>query len=164
VAIPEDHTDASSDIRYVDVGRLATMRLRICVRGTGRPLLLITGFGVSLELAAPFERALHPYGVQTLAFDAPGMGKSTPYRLPHRMPGLARTIEQMLDALGYTQVDVLGVSFGGALAQQLARQAPRAGAPADPGRHRTRRARPGGCARVAARRAGHGQPAPLHPA
>lgn len=124
MAIPEDHTDASSDIRYVDVGRLATMRLRICVRGTGRPLLLITGFGVSLELAAPFERALHPYGVQTLAFDAPGMGESTPYRLPHRMPGLARTIEQMLDALGYTQVDVLGVSFGGALAQQLARQAP----------------------------------------
>ena len=78
-----------------------------------------------MELAAPFERALHPYGVQTLAFDAPGMGESTPYRLPHRMPGLARTIEQMLDALGHTQVDVLGVSFGGALASSWPARPPR---------------------------------------
>jgi poly(3-hydroxyalkanoate) depolymerase len=122
--MPEDHPDASSDIRFVDVGRLATMRLRTSVRGRGRPLLLITGIGASLELTAPFERALHPYGVQTVAFDAPGIGESAPYRLPRRMPGLARTIEQMLDALGYTSVDVLGVSFGGALAQQLAHQAP----------------------------------------
>ena len=120
----EDHIDASPDIRYVEVGRLGRVRLRTCVRGSGRPLLLITGIGASLELAAPFERALHPYGVQTLAFDAPGMGESTRYRLPHRMPGLARTLEQMLDALGYAQVDVFGVSFGGVLAQQLAHQAP----------------------------------------
>jgi poly(3-hydroxyalkanoate) depolymerase len=40
------------------------------------------------------------------------------------MPGLARTFERMLDALEYDQVDVLGVSFGGILAQQLAHQAP----------------------------------------
>lgn len=40
------------------------------------------------------------------------------------MPGIARTFELLLDALGYGQVDVLGVSFGGALAQQLAHQAP----------------------------------------
>jgi len=40
------------------------------------------------------------------------------------MPGLARTIERTLDALGYQQVDLFGVSFGGVLAQQLARQTP----------------------------------------
>jgi pimeloyl-ACP methyl ester carboxylesterase len=40
------------------------------------------------------------------------------------MPGLARTLERTLDALGYDQVDVLGASFGGILAQQLAHQAP----------------------------------------
>jgi poly(3-hydroxyalkanoate) depolymerase len=41
------------------------------------------------------------------------------------MRGLARTMDAMLDALGYDRVDVLGVSFGGGLAQQLAHQSPR---------------------------------------
>jgi poly(3-hydroxyoctanoate) depolymerase len=109
-------------IRYVDADGL---RLRTAVRGAGRPLLILTGIGASLELSAPFERALHPYGIQTIAVDAPGTGKSTPYRRPRRMPGLARTIERVLDALGYQQVDLFGVSFGGVLAQQLAHQAPR---------------------------------------
>jgi poly(3-hydroxyalkanoate) depolymerase len=95
------------------------------VRGTGRPLLLLTGIGASLGLSTPFEDAINTHGVQTIAADAPGTGKSTRYRRPRRMPGLARTFELMLDALEYDQVDVLGVSFGGILAQQLAHQAPR---------------------------------------
>jgi poly(3-hydroxyoctanoate) depolymerase len=40
------------------------------------------------------------------------------------MRGVASTVEQLLDALGYDQVDVLGVSLGGVIAQQLAHQAP----------------------------------------
>jgi poly(3-hydroxyalkanoate) depolymerase len=108
-------------IRFVDVDGV---RLRTSVRGSGPPLLLITGLGASLDLAAPFERELTARGAQAVAFDAPGIGESTPYRRPRRMRGVARTIEAMLDALGYTQVDVLGVSLGGITAQQLAHQAP----------------------------------------
>jgi poly(3-hydroxyoctanoate) depolymerase len=109
------------DIRYVE---LDGVRLRTSIRGVGRPLLLLTGIGASLDLSAPFEHALNAHGVQTIAADAPGTGASTRYRRPRRMPGLARTIELMLDALEYEQVDVLGVSFGGILAQQLTHQAP----------------------------------------
>jgi poly(3-hydroxyalkanoate) depolymerase len=108
-------------IRFVDVDGV---RLRTSVRGTGKPLLLITGLGASLDLAAPFERELARRGVQAISFDAPGIGESTPYRRPRRMPGVARTIERTLDALGYDRVDVLGVSLGGVIAQQLTRQAP----------------------------------------
>ena len=108
-------------IRYVDVDGL---RLRTSVRGTGLPLLLLTGIGASLELSVPFEQALNLHGLQTLTLDAPGTGKSSRYRRPRRMPGFARTVEQTLEALGYDRVDVLGVSFGGVLAQQLAHQAP----------------------------------------
>ena len=110
-----------ADIRYVDVDGV---RLRTSIRGVGRPLLLLTGIGASLEFSAPFEHALNPHGVQTIAADAPGTGASTRYRWPRRMPGIVRTFELMLDVLEYDRVDVLGVSFGGTLAQQLAHQAP----------------------------------------
>jgi poly(3-hydroxyalkanoate) depolymerase len=115
------HSRDDTGIRYVEADGL---RLRTAVHGTGRPLLILTGIGASLELGAPFARALHPFGIQTIAVDAPGTGKSTAYPRPRRMPGLARTMERTLDALGYQQVDLLGVSFGGVLAQQLAHQAP----------------------------------------
>src|ERR1700736_2726082 len=36
------------------------------------------------------------------------------------MPGLARQAAHLLDALGHPRVDVLGVSLGGAVAQELA--------------------------------------------
>jgi poly(3-hydroxyalkanoate) depolymerase len=87
-------------------------------------LLLITGLGASLELGVPFERELAALGLQVISFDAPGVGESSPFPWPRRMPGIARTVEQMLGALGYDRVHVLGVSLGGVIAQQLAHQAP----------------------------------------
>ncbi len=94
------------------------------VRGTGDPLLLITGVGASLDLAIPFETEMVARGFQVISYDSPGVGQSTGYRCPRRMPGIARTIEHLLDALGRPRVDVLGVSLGGVIAQQLAHQAP----------------------------------------
>jgi poly(3-hydroxyoctanoate) depolymerase len=108
-------------IRLVEVGGV---RLRTSVRGVGRPLLVITGLGASLELAQPFEQELTARGLQTISFDAPGVGQSTSYRRPRRMRGVARTVEQLVEVLGYDRVDVLGVSLGGVVAQQLAWQAP----------------------------------------
>jgi poly(3-hydroxyoctanoate) depolymerase len=108
-------------VRTVQVGEV---RLRTSVRGSGRPLLLITGLGASLELAESFERELAARGRQVISFDAPGIGGSTPYRSPRRMPGLVRTVTGLLDALGLDEVDVFGVSLGGVVAQQLAHQAP----------------------------------------
>jgi poly(3-hydroxyoctanoate) depolymerase len=112
----------TADIRHLEVDGVT---LRVSIRSAGRPLLLLTGIGANLGLSAPFEDALNPYGFQTIAVDAPGTGGSTRYSRPRRMPGLARTLERLLDALEHDQVDVLGVSFGGLLAQQLAHQAPR---------------------------------------
>jgi poly(3-hydroxyalkanoate) depolymerase len=108
-------------IRFVDVDGV---RLRTSVRGSGSPLLLITGLGASLELAEPFERELVRRGHQVVSFDAPGVGESTPYLAPRRMRGVARTVAKMAAALGYDRMDVLGVSLGGVVAQQLAHQSP----------------------------------------
>lgn len=99
------------------------LRLRVSVRGEGPPLLLISGLGTGLELWGGFEEQLP--GRQTITFDAPGVGGSPVPALPLRMPQLAAVVEGLLDVLDLDTVDVLGVSFGGALAQELARRTPR---------------------------------------
>jgi poly(3-hydroxyalkanoate) depolymerase len=110
------------DVRTVDVDGL---RIRVAVRGTGdSPLLLIMGIGGNLDMWRPFERPLRRRGVATISYDAPGTGGSSPYPRPKRLSGLTSTVEHLLDSLGQDRVDVLGVSFGGGIAQQLAHQAP----------------------------------------
>src|SRR6202041_2000865 len=68
----------------------------------------------------PLEQALNARGVQTISYDASGTGGSPPRLLPKHMKALARQAARVLDTLGYPSADVLGVSFGGAVAQQLA--------------------------------------------
>jgi poly(3-hydroxyalkanoate) depolymerase len=102
--------------RMIGIGGL---RLRVAERpGAGTPLLLIMGIGAHLDMWGPLERQLD--GRHVIAFDAPGTGGSERPRLPPRMSGLARIVVALLDELGHDVVDVLGVSFGGALAQELA--------------------------------------------
>jgi len=94
--------------------------IRVSIRGEGRPLLLAMGLGGNIEMWDPLERTLNDRGIQTIAYDASGTGDSPPRRLPLRMPGLARQAAHLLDTLGHPQADVLGVSFGGAVVQELA--------------------------------------------
>jgi poly(3-hydroxyalkanoate) depolymerase len=93
--------------------------VRVSTRGEGRPLLLIMGLGGNIEMWDPLERALTRRGVQTIAYDASGTGESPPRVIPQGMHGLARQAAHVLDALGQPDADVLGVSFGGAVAQEL---------------------------------------------
>ena len=98
------------------------LRLRIGRQGAGRPLLLITGIGAHLDMWTPFLRLAGDR--ELIAFDAPGTGLSQRPRRPLRMHDLARIVGELLDALRLECVDVLGYSWGGALAQELARRAP----------------------------------------
>src|ERR1019366_8603137 len=83
------------------------------------PLLLINGIGASLELLEPFVAKLDP-AVEVIRFDPPGVGGSPPPRGPYRFSGLCRLIADMLTELGYDGVDVLGISWGGGVAQHFA--------------------------------------------
>src|ERR1700731_460012 len=102
-------------------------RLRVAIRsgnGTRTPLLLMNGIGVNLEVLQPFVDALAP-AIEVIRFDVPGTGGSPTPLIPMRFSVHARLGKNMLDELGIQQVDVLGVSWGGALAQQFAFQYPR---------------------------------------
>jgi poly(3-hydroxyoctanoate) depolymerase len=102
--------------------RAAGLRLRVGRHGSGPPLLLVTGIGAHLDMWSPFARLAGER--ELIAFDPPGAGLSQRPRRPLRMGGLADVVGELLDALRLERVDVLGYSFGGALAQELARRAP----------------------------------------
>ncbi|CAI3810188.1 Putative aminoacrylate hydrolase RutD [Pseudomonas sp. MM223] len=87
------------------------------------PLLIFNGIGANLELVFPFIEALDP-DLEVIAFDVPGVGGSSTPRHPYRFPGLAKLTARMLDYLDYGQVSAIGVSWGGALAQQFAHDYP----------------------------------------
>jgi poly(3-hydroxyalkanoate) depolymerase len=114
----------TAEVRTVAVdGRL----LRVAVRpGRGDPgqpprpaLLLINGIGASLELLEPFVAQVDP-AVEVIRFDPPGVGGSAPAPGSYRFTGLCGLIARLLTELGHDQVDVLGISWGGAVAQHFA--------------------------------------------
>ena len=117
-------TPAADLVRTVSVGG---QRLRVAVRpgaGDGPPLLVCNGIGTPLEALAPFTAALDP-ALTVVRFDVPGTGGSPPTRLPYPVPWLAWLAAAMMTELGYGRFDVLGISWGGGLAQQLALSYPR---------------------------------------
>jgi poly(3-hydroxyalkanoate) depolymerase len=108
--------------RYIATGG---QRIRVNVRwGTGVPLVLCNGIGASLEVLDPFVEQLDPDST-VVRFDVPGTGGSPRSILPYGFPYLAWVLGRMLSKLGIGVVDVLGLSWGGALAQQFAFQNPR---------------------------------------
>ena len=90
--------------------------------GDGVPLVLITGIGAHVGMWAPFAQRMR--GHRIVAFDAPGTGGSERPRAPMRIPALSAHVLALLDVLELDRVDVLGYSWGGALAQVLAHRAP----------------------------------------
>jgi pimeloyl-ACP methyl ester carboxylesterase len=98
------------------------LRVRYRIRGEGPPLLLVQGIGASVELWGPLPELLD--GFTTIAFDHPGAGLSDtpPQFVPMRQ--FARVAAEALAHLGYDEADVLGFSFGGMVAQELAHAFP----------------------------------------
>ncbi len=104
------------------VVRVGGLSVRVQVQGEGDPLLLLNGVTRPLESWAPLAECLP--GRTLVSFDAPGVGGSPTPILPLSIGMLAGIAEAVLDRTGVERADVLGFSHGGAVAQQLAFQAP----------------------------------------
>lgn len=101
--------------------RVGGQLLRVGRRaGTGRgpPLLLFNGIGGNIELLDPFAQRMPEREIVT--FDVPGVGHSQLPRRPYRLGWIVRLACGVLDRYGHARCDVLGVSWGGAAAQQFA--------------------------------------------
>ncbi len=105
--------------------KLGEQLLRVGIRRVPNdhpPLLILNGIGANIELLTPFAEAWPE--VSLLTFDAPGTGESPTPLWPYRLSGLSDLAVRLLDHYGYRRADVMGISWGGALAQQLARRHP----------------------------------------
>jgi pimeloyl-ACP methyl ester carboxylesterase len=90
--------------------------------GSGRPVVLLHGIGMSHAVWSPVMPYLSPTR-RVIAFDIAGFGRTpplpggTPPTIPHLVEGLARSLRQ----LGVeTPVDVAGNSLGGYIALEAA--------------------------------------------
>jgi poly(3-hydroxyalkanoate) depolymerase len=86
--------------------------------GDGEPLLLVSGLGCGADMWAPFVQQFE--GRRMIRFDAPGTGRSSTPLFPVSVAALAELAATVLDRYGVTSADVVGFSYGGAVAQQLA--------------------------------------------
>jgi poly(3-hydroxyalkanoate) depolymerase len=111
---------------YVRQVSAAGRTLRVSVRpGTDDslpPFLLMNGIGASLEVLQPFVDALDTRRT-VIRFDVPGVGGSPRPVVPYLLATFTPVVAGVLDRLGFEQpVDVLGLSWGGGLAQHFAVQ------------------------------------------
>lgn len=82
------------------------------------PLLFFIGLGANIELLAPFVERLR--GRDVITFDMPGVGKTDDFRRSYRFAKMANAARAIIKTLGVHPVDVMGVSWGGMLAQEFA--------------------------------------------
>jgi pimeloyl-ACP methyl ester carboxylesterase len=88
--------------------------------GNGEPMLLIQGMSANiLAWGDVFRPELEP-SFDCIAFDNRGMGRSGRAVLPFTIADMAGDAAGLLDALEIESAHVVGISMGGAIAQELA--------------------------------------------
>jgi len=91
--------------------------------GSGPRLLFVNGSGMTIEKSRGLYSLFDP-SFDFLTFDPRGLGRSGPVTRPYAMADCAADALAVMDAEGWDTARVLGVSFGGMVAQELAVIAP----------------------------------------
>lgn len=92
--------------------------------GSGPRLLFISGTGADLRNRPGVFDGPLPASFEVLTFDQRGLGQTDKPERAYRMSDYADDAAALLAALGWDRVPVMGVSFGGMVAQELALRHP----------------------------------------
>ena len=99
---------------------LGSRRLHYVRRGSGAPLLLIQGMAGHHQIwGEPFLDGLTD-DFDVVAYDHRGIGDSTDVPGQFTIADLADDAAGLLDVLGWSDANVMGISMGGMVAQELA--------------------------------------------
>ncbi|UIP05569.1 alpha/beta hydrolase [Erythrobacter sp. SDW2] len=114
--------ELTADISMEEVGgrtlRVATWRLD--QPSEHPPILFFNGIGANIEAVAPLAEALSDRGF--IMFDMPGVGESPDPVVPYNPFTMSWTTAKLLDRYGLEEVDCVGISWGGAMAQHFTLQ------------------------------------------
>lgn len=89
--------------------------------GSGPRLLFINGTNADLRRRQPFVDRLSDH-FTVLRYDQRGLGQTSKPDKHYSMANYADDAAALMDLVGWDQVAVLGVSFGGSVAQEFARR------------------------------------------
>ena len=94
------------------------------IRGTGPRLLSISGTGGDLRRSPNiFESPLAQH-FEILAYDQRGLGQTSQPDVPYTLVDYAADAHSLLNVVGWERCSVIGISFGGMVAQELALRYP----------------------------------------
>jgi 3-oxoadipate enol-lactonase len=90
------------------------------VHGSGERVVLISGTGADLRADPARANSLLCKNFEVLMFDQRGLGQSSKPNLPYTMAQYADDVAGLMEAVGWDRAHVVGISFGGMVAQQVA--------------------------------------------
>ena len=100
------------------------IRIYYELRGSGPRLFFIGGTGGDLRRKPNIFDSPLARHFEILTFDQRGLGQTSKPDLPYTMADYAADAAGLLEALGWERCPVMGVSFGGMVAQELALRFP----------------------------------------
>jgi pimeloyl-ACP methyl ester carboxylesterase len=108
------------DARFLGLGGLST---RYLVRGSGPPVLVLHGWGASIEAVLPIVNGLESVAT-VYALDLPGFGKSALPPEPWGVEDYQSFVAAFMDALGLERAAFVGHSNGGRISIRMASTEP----------------------------------------
>jgi pimeloyl-ACP methyl ester carboxylesterase len=101
--------------------RAGGIEIAYWVRGEGVPLLMIAGLAVPASAWGPLPQRLAKEGYRTIVIDNRDSGRSSTCEgLEYAIADMAGDVVAVLDDLGLDSTNVLALSLGGFIAQELA--------------------------------------------
>jgi len=120
--LPTAPSNTTAPTQYVTVGD-HTYAYRQFGSGRGHPLLFLQHFTGTLDGWDPAVTDPLAAGRSVILFESAGIGRSSG-KVPETVAGMADHALIFLEAIGLTQVDVLGFSLGGMVVQVMALKRP----------------------------------------
>ena len=118
IASQDAATLETAPTRYIE-GRGILFAHRRLGPSTGTPLVLLQHFSGNIDAWDPAVVNALAADRPVIAFDNAGVGRSTG-QTPDNVAAMARDAVNFINLLGLSEVDLLGFSLGGCVAQQIA--------------------------------------------